>query len=74
MKNSLNGKVLQLNLKPRVINEPGLPKHVEKTIFVTKDGVVGDFNNYRHDHNKNTPDQALLIMPIVMNGERYTER
>ena len=60
------GKIVQINVKDKKQNEVGLPKYPVERANVTKDGMVGDFNNYRHDKLKNTPDQALLIMTSEM--------
>ncbi len=59
-------KVIQLNVKDKKNNEVGLPKYPISKVTVTSNGMTGDFNNYRHDHLKNTPEQALLIMPVEM--------
>ena len=60
----MQGKVLQLNIKEKVINEVGLPKNNILSAMVTKSGMLGDYNNYRSEELDNTPDQALLLMPI----------
>ena len=60
------GKVLQINTKAKKEKEVGLPKFSVNSVVVSESGMQGDFNNYRHGHLKNTPDQALLVMPIEM--------
>ena len=60
------GKVLQINTKAKKENAVGLPKFSVDSVVVSESGMQGDFNNYRHGHLKNTPDQALLVMPIEM--------
>ena len=69
------GKIIQINVKEKKQNEVGLPKYPIEKVHVTKDGMTGDFNNYRHDKLKDTPDQALLIMTSEMikklNGEGW---
>lgn len=60
------GKIIQLNVKEKVKGEVGLPKYPIKNVSVSEVGMQGDFNNYRTESLKNTPDQALLIMPIEM--------
>ena len=62
----MQGKVLQLNIKEKVMNEVGLPKNHISSAMVTKSGMQGDYNNYRSVELDDTPDQALLLMPIEM--------
>lgn len=59
-------KIVQLNVKEKIPNEVGLPKHPLEKAKVTTVGMTGDYNNYRHDSLDNTPEQALLIMPLEM--------
>jgi MOSC domain-containing protein YiiM len=58
------GVVQQLNVKPQTPGERGLPKKPVDSVLVTKAGVQGDFNVYRHDKLMGDPDSALLVMPI----------
>ena len=40
---------------------------------MTREGVEGDFNVYRHEERHDDPDQALLIMPIETIRELNSE-
>jgi MOSC domain-containing protein YiiM len=60
----MGGVVLQVNVKPQTPGERGLPKRPVADTMVTKEGVQGDYNVYRHDERHDDPDCALLIMPI----------
>jgi MOSC domain-containing protein YiiM len=56
--------VHQINVKPKTRVERGLPKvHVESA-FVSRKGIRGDFNVYRHEVLKDDPDSALLVIPL----------
>lgn len=56
--------VQQINVKPQVQGERGLPKKPVASAFVSRSGVRGDFNVYRHEELRDDPDSALLIMSI----------
>ena len=58
------GIVLQVNAKPQTKGEHGLPKRPVASAIVSRAGVEGDFNVYRHEEQEDEPDQALMIMPI----------
>jgi len=58
------GEIQQINVKPQTKGEHGLPKKPVDSAFVTRAGVEGDFNVYRHEERRDDPDQALLIMPL----------
>ncbi len=60
----MTGFVQQVNVKPQVKGEHGLPKKPVGSAHVTAAGVRGDFNVYRHEERNDDPDQALLIMPL----------
>ncbi len=55
-------EILQINIKSRKVGEPGIPKHPVNEVVVSQSGVSGDFNVYRFNSKKNTPDRAVLIM------------
>ena len=40
---------------------------------MTRTGIEGDFNVYRHEERQDDPDQALLIMPIETIRELNSE-
>lgn len=60
------GRVLQLHRKPLTPGERGLPKHAVPEVRLTRAGVVGDHNVYRHDVAGDDPAMAVLIMPEEM--------
>ena len=64
--NTSNGKIYQLNVKPEVAGERGLPKMPVPSADITVAGMSGDFNRYRHESRRDNPNMALMIMPIEM--------
>jgi MOSC domain-containing protein YiiM len=58
----MNGSVSQLNVKPRVPGEFGLPKQSVPSLRVTEAGAEGDYNNYRARELHGDPAQALLLV------------
>jgi hypothetical protein len=60
----LPGRVHQINMKPLTQGERGLPKKPVKEVQVTKAGLDGDFNKYRHEKKNDDPDSAVLLMPL----------
>ncbi|MDA4129070.1 MAG: MOSC domain-containing protein [Thaumarchaeota archaeon] len=60
----MSGRVFQINVKPQTPGERGLPKHPVDSVFVTKAGVRGDFNKYRHEERADDFDSAMLLMPL----------
>lgn len=63
---SKNAHVYQINVKPETPGQRGLPKLAVSSAVVTREGIVGDFNRYRHEHRRDNPDMALLVMPLEM--------
>lgn len=62
----MQGLVHQLNIKPRVGQERGLPKLPVATIVVNEKGLVGDFNKYRTERKASDTEMAVLLYPIEM--------
>ena len=60
------GRIYQINVKPQTPGERGLPKMPALSAVVTTQGIVGDFNRYRHEKRRDNPNMALLLMPIEM--------
>lgn len=58
-----SGRVFDLHRKAEVAGEHGLPKPSVAEAFVSRSGVRGDFNRYRHEEKKDDPSMALLVMP-----------
>ena len=57
------GRVFEIHRKPEVPGEHGLPKPSVPEAFVTRSGLAGDFNRYRHEEKKDDPAMALLLLP-----------
>jgi MOSC domain-containing protein YiiM len=60
----LKGLVLGTFAKQHIEGDVGLPKWPVSEAIITLEGVIGDYNAYRRRKFNNTPDRALLIMPI----------
>lgn len=67
------GIIKQISVKPQTKGEQGLPKKPVDSAQVTRAGVDGDFNVYRHEERGDDPDQALLIMSLEMIRELNSE-
>ncbi len=61
---SPSGTVYQLNRKPELPEEHGLPKAPIEEARVTTKGLDGDFNRFRHEEKADDPGMALLIVPL----------
>jgi MOSC domain-containing protein YiiM len=59
----VEGRVLELHRKPETGEEHGLPKPTVPEARLTRAGVVGDFNRYRHEVKSDDESMAILIMP-----------
>jgi MOSC domain-containing protein YiiM len=58
------GRVHRLGRKSQTPGERGLPKPEIPEAQITVQGVVGDYNVYRHDEARDDPAMAILIMPL----------
>ena len=58
----MTGTLLQLNVKPRVPGEFGLPKTPVPELEVSPAGAVGDYNRWRTEQGDRDPDQAILVI------------
>ena len=58
----VQGRIVQLHLKPRQGRERGLPKRVVPELTISVDGVTGDFNRWRTEKADGDPDQAVLLI------------
>jgi MOSC domain-containing protein YiiM len=70
---TLSGVIQQINVKPSTPGERGLPKKPVDSALVTREGVRGDFNIYRHEKLRDDPDSALLLMSIEKIRELNSE-
>lgn len=59
----MKGRVFDLHRKAEVGGEHGLPKPSVPEAYISRAGIQGDFNRYRHEQKKDDPDMALLIIP-----------
>jgi MOSC domain-containing protein YiiM len=67
------GVIQQINVKPLTKGERGLPKKPVDSAFVTRSGIRGDFNVYRHEKINDDPDSALLVLPVETIRELNSE-
>lgn len=51
----------RIHVKQNTPGERGLPKAPVQRVAITVAGLEGDFNKYRHETLKDTPEQAVLI-------------
>jgi MOSC domain-containing protein YiiM len=63
MRESREGRILELHRKPEIPGEHGLPKPVVPVARLTGRGVEGDFNRWRHEKQHDDPSMALLLLP-----------
>ena len=59
-----SGRIVELHRKPETPGEHGLPKRTVPSAELTKEGVAGDFNRWRHETQHDDPTMALLLMPL----------
>jgi MOSC domain-containing protein YiiM len=60
----MRGRIIQINVKPRKAGERGLPKFAVRSAEIKFEGLVGDFNVWRHEKMGDDPNCAVLLMPI----------
>ena len=53
--------LFQINKKQKSKGKPSLPKIPIYNAQVTRDGILGDYNNFRYSKN-NDPNMALMIL------------
>lgn len=56
--------IVRISAKPKTEGERGIPKPCVDKALVKKEGIEGDYNNYRTAKKNATLDRALLIMPL----------
>ena len=54
--------LFQINKKPKSKGKPGLPKIPTHNAQVIRNGVLGDYNNFRDSKKNNDPNMALMIL------------
>tara|TARA_X000001036_G_scaffold326189_1_gene304728 strand:+ start:1453 stop:1938 length:486 start_codon:yes stop_codon:yes gene_type:complete len=55
-------KVLQINKKPQIKGEVGLPKICTSDATITINGIDGDYNKFRSQKKNNNPNMAIMIL------------
>src|SRR5271155_2338034 len=60
----MQGSVYQINVKAETAGEYGLPKKRVESAKLSIRGLEGDFNRYRHEKKNDTPEWALLLLPL----------
>ncbi|MDV3293256.1 MAG: MOSC domain-containing protein [Nitrososphaerales archaeon] len=60
----MRGRIHQINVKPATPGEHGLPKWPVESAQITRAGLLGDFNIYRHESRHDDPDSAVLLMSL----------
>jgi MOSC domain-containing protein YiiM len=60
----VNGRVAQINRKPETPGQHGLPKIPVASVHVSHQGLEGDFNRFRRDAKGDTPDRAIMLLPL----------
>jgi len=58
------GRVYRINVKPQTLGERGLPKKHVDSASISRKGVSGDFNVFRHEELHDDPDSAVMLMPL----------
>jgi MOSC domain-containing protein YiiM len=58
----MQGRIVQLSLKPKEGRARGLPKRAVSRLTITVEGVEGDYNRWRTEKAKGDPDQAILLL------------
>ena len=69
----MNPSILQINKKPEIEGEVGLPKNSIEKAEITKYGIKGDFNRFRKNKKNNDPDMALLLLSSDIIDQLNTE-
>jgi len=60
----MHGNVFQINVKPEIVEQRGLPKYATQRALVTSSGLHGDFNRWRHEEAHDDLAMAILLMPL----------
>jgi MOSC domain-containing protein YiiM len=58
----MQGRLVQLSLKPKEGRARGIPKRPVSTLTISAEGVEGDFNRWRTEKADGDPDQAVLLL------------
>ena len=69
----MGGRIYQINVKPAIPGQRGLPKSPVESVEVTRAGLVGDFSVSRQSKRQGDPDSAVLLMPLEMISQLNSE-
>ena len=69
----MDSQVYQINIKPEIAGERGLPKRSVESVIVSYSGIDGDFNRYRQEKHNGRQYWALLLMSFEMIGQLNQE-
>jgi MOSC domain-containing protein YiiM len=58
------GRVVRIGIKERRNGERGLPKREVVSVRLTRSGLEGDFNRYRHEVARDDLGMAVLLLPL----------
>jgi MOSC domain-containing protein YiiM len=58
----MQGRLVQLSLKPKEGRDRGIPKRPVSTLTISAEGVEGDFNRWRTEKADGDRDQAVLLL------------
>lgn len=64
MSKTVHGNVFQINVKPETVGQRGLPKYPTQRALVTRSGLDGDFNRWRHEEAHDDLAMAILLIPL----------
>ncbi len=70
----MEGRIYQINIKPKTEDEGGIPKISVKEAYLSINGVDGDYNHFRSTWKLGTLDRAVLIMPFETLKQLEEER
>lgn len=60
----MSGRVVQINRKPETPGQHGLPKTPVESVHVSFHGLDGDFNRFRRDATNDSPNRAVMLLPL----------
>ncbi|MFM7204785.1 MAG: MOSC domain-containing protein [Myxococcota bacterium] len=57
------GKIMGLHIRHTDKKAPSMPKMAVERATIQPEGLLGDFNQYRHKKVKDSPDMAVMLWP-----------
>ncbi len=58
------GTIFYINVKAETAGERGIPKTQVDSVYVSSNGLQGDFNRYRTEKKQGNPDTAVMLLPL----------